>query len=99
MKRRGHAEHIGVHNLGELFEVFVKLGLHADRDTGIRDHDVGAANRRVERTGSADQRILVGDVDGIRVMGARQGCFDTVKRIAPPRHQAETRSAFREFVC
>ena len=85
--------------LRELLKVFVILGLYADRDAGIRDHDVGAANRLLERAGGGDQRVLVGDVDAVREMRARQRRASVPaalrrRRATKPRRRA----ALREFV-
>src|SRR4030095_9646044 len=48
MKSRSHGNRIGIEDPGELLEVFVELGLHANRDAGVCDHNVGAADGRVE---------------------------------------------------
>jgi hypothetical protein len=99
MERVGHRQHVGRQHLVELREIFVVLGLDADRDAGVGDHDVDAAGRLLEVARGGDQRVLVGDVhavDAVTASGQRRG--ERVERLDAPCRQPQRRAACGEFL-
>jgi len=88
-------EHVGLEHALELRQIFVVLGLYAERNAGIGDDDVGAAGDGLERLRSGEQRVSVGDVDGVGQVRAGQRGDQFIEQRLAPRHQAERGAALR----